>query len=279
MSHMVAPLTDLIGKVGQTKTTKRNKTKKKSWHWDKIHQEAFDQIKEALSREVMLAYPTYGEVFKIYTDASTRQLGAVIMQKGRPLAFFSRKLNEAQQKYSVTELELLSIVECLKEFRGMLWGQKLEVYTDHKNLVRDSLDFSCDRVHRWRLILEEYDPTIFYVEGKLNVVADAMSRLEYNGDINTRNISTHLRRLCFVTLLNRYADKTASGDIFDTQTGEPMVPVHRFCESMQTNDVHTVSRQLGVSPLYYHTKYGGVSYHTSYSNSLVSIGERYDTTE
>ena len=95
-SHMVAPLTDLVGEVGQTKTTKRNKTKKKTWHWDTIHQEAFDQIKEALSREVMLAYPTYGEVFKICTDASTRQLGAVIMQKGRPLAFFSRKLNEAQ---------------------------------------------------------------------------------------------------------------------------------------------------------------------------------------
>ena len=64
----------------------------------------------------MLAYPTYGELFEIHTDASSLQLGAVITQRGRPLAFFSRKLSDTQRKYSVTELELLSIVECLKEF-------------------------------------------------------------------------------------------------------------------------------------------------------------------
>ena len=80
----------------------------------------------------MLAYPDYNEPFEIFMDASTRQLGAVITQKGRPLAFFSRKLNAAQEKYTVTELELLSIVECFKEFTGMLWGQKIKVFTDHK---------------------------------------------------------------------------------------------------------------------------------------------------
>ena len=59
----------------------------------------------------------------------SRQLVAVITQKGRPLAFFSRKLSAAQEKYTVTELELLSIVECFKEFTGMLWGQKIKVFT------------------------------------------------------------------------------------------------------------------------------------------------------
>ena len=77
----------------------------------------------------------------------------MITQNGKPLAFFSRKLNSAQQKDSVTELELLSIVECLKEFKGMLWRQKLKVYTDHNNLVRDALGLTCDRVYQWRLIL------------------------------------------------------------------------------------------------------------------------------
>ena len=91
-------------------------------------------------------YPIYGELFEIYTDASTRQLGAVITQNGRPIAFFSRKLSSPQTKYSVTEQELLSIVECLKEFKGMLWGQKIKVYTDHKNLVQDALGFTSDRV-------------------------------------------------------------------------------------------------------------------------------------
>ena len=56
-----------------------------------------------------MAYPQYavGELFEIYTNASSRQLGGVIAQSGKPLAFYSRKLDSAQQKYSVTELELL----------------------------------------------------------------------------------------------------------------------------------------------------------------------------
>ncbi len=58
--------------------------------------------------------------FEIYMDASTMQLGAVITQYNRPIAFFSRKLSETQTKYSVTEIELLAIVETLKEFRGIL---------------------------------------------------------------------------------------------------------------------------------------------------------------
>ena len=84
-SHLIAPLTDLLGEVGHTKVTKKKGTKKKAWYWASHHQEAFDNVKQTLSREVILAYPTYGELFEIYTDASTRQLGAVITQNGRPI--------------------------------------------------------------------------------------------------------------------------------------------------------------------------------------------------
>jgi hypothetical protein len=75
-----------------------------------------------------LAYPDYSKVFKIYTDASSKQLGAVITQVNRPIAFFSWKLSDTQRKYSVTIIELLAIVETLKEFKGMLWGQNIKVY-------------------------------------------------------------------------------------------------------------------------------------------------------
>ena len=95
-----------------------------------------------------MAYPDYSEVFEIYTDASSKQLGAVITQKNRPIAFFSRKLSIAKRKYSVTKIELLAIVETLKEFKGMLWGQRIKVYTDHKNLMRDALGLTSDRVYR-----------------------------------------------------------------------------------------------------------------------------------
>ena len=74
-------------------------------------------------------------------------MGAVITQQNRPIAFFSRKLSETQQKYSVTEIELLAIVETLKEFKGMLWGQTIKVYTNHKNLIQDALGLTSDRVY------------------------------------------------------------------------------------------------------------------------------------
>jgi hypothetical protein len=82
--------------------------------------------------------------FEIYTDASAMQLGAVIAQDNRPIAFFSRELFKMQQKYSVTEIELLAIVETLKEFKGMLWGQDIKVFTDHKNLTRYALGLTSD---------------------------------------------------------------------------------------------------------------------------------------
>ncbi len=92
------------------------------------------------------------------------QLGAMITQENEPIAFFSRKLSEMQQKYSVTEIELLAIVETLKEFKRMLWGQNIMVYTDHKNLTRDALGLTSDRVYWWQLLLEEYAPEIIYIK-------------------------------------------------------------------------------------------------------------------
>ena len=84
----------------------------------------------------------------------------------------------------MTEIELLAIVETLKEFKGMLWGQKLVVYTDHQNLMRDALGLTSDRVYRWRLILEEYGSEIVYIKGIDNTVADAISRLQYTPALN-----------------------------------------------------------------------------------------------
>jgi len=118
-------------------------------------------------------------------------LGAVITQDNRPIAFFSRKLSETQTRYTVTEIELLAIVETLKEFKGMLWGQIIKVYTDHKNLTRDVLGLTLDRVHQWRLLLEEYAPKIVYIKGTHNTVADAISRLEYNPKLNSTNEYNH----------------------------------------------------------------------------------------
>jgi hypothetical protein len=115
----------------------------------------------------------------------------VITQDNRPIAFFSRKLSKTQQKYSVTEIELLAIVETLKEFKGMLWGQDIKVYTDHKNLTRDALGLISDRAYHWRLLLEEYAPEIIYIKGIHNTVADVILQLEYDPKLNKTNEYTH----------------------------------------------------------------------------------------
>jgi hypothetical protein len=115
-SEMLAPLTYLVGECGETKTTKTNKTKKKPWRWELIHQQAFDNVKATTAKEVVLAYPDFTKPFEIYTDASMMQLRSVITQGNRPITFFSRKLSVTQTKYSVTKIELLAIVETLKEF-------------------------------------------------------------------------------------------------------------------------------------------------------------------
>ena len=86
----------------------------------------------------------------------------------------------------------------------MLWGQKIIVYTDHKNLVRDALGLSSNRVFRWRLTLEEYNPKIIYIKGVDNTVADAISRLEYDPSVNVKNVHWSKKWMNFAILLARY---------------------------------------------------------------------------
>jgi hypothetical protein len=136
-SNMLAPLASLVGECGQTKSTKAKGTKKVPWHWDEVHQRAFDHVKATIAKDVVLTYPDYSKGLEIYTDASSKQLGAVITQDNRPIAFFSWKLSDMQCKYSVTKIELLAIVKTLKEFKVMLWGQNIKVFTDHANLMRE----------------------------------------------------------------------------------------------------------------------------------------------
>src|SRR5687767_6694104 len=138
-------------------------------------------MKRVMFREVLLAYPNFNKVFDIHTDASLYQLGTCISQNGKPIAFYSRKLNLAQTQYTTTERELLFIVEVLNEFRNILLGQQIRVHTDHENLTQRK--FNSDRVMRWRLYIEEYSPDLKYIKGENNVMADALNRLDCEDEI------------------------------------------------------------------------------------------------
>lgn len=119
----------------------------------------------------MLDYSNYSKKFEIHTDASDKQLGAIIAKESKPIAFYSRRLTQ-HKKYTVIERELLAIVETLKELKSILLGQKIVVHIDHQNLTYKN--FNTDQVMRWHLTFEEYSPDLRYIQREKNIVADTL---------------------------------------------------------------------------------------------------------
>ena len=123
-AHHLAPVMELT----------QNK-KKGPITWTEEANKSFEDIKKIVAEDAMLHYPDFNKPFDIHTDSSEYQMGAIISQNGRPVAYWSKKLSTAQKKYPKTDQELLAIVECLKQYKTMLFGQRITVWTDHKNLT------------------------------------------------------------------------------------------------------------------------------------------------
>jgi hypothetical protein len=145
-------------------------------------------MKAIVCREVLLSYPDFNKPFHIHTDASHYQLGAVISQDNRPIAFYSRKLQPAQVRYTTIERELLSIIKTLKEFCNILLaGQQIVVHTDHQNLTHKNFNTKCTM--QWCLIIEEFGPTMEYIKGPKNIVNDTLSHLEMASDTESLDMA------------------------------------------------------------------------------------------
>lgn len=149
---------------------------------------AFNTLKKIISTDQILAYPQFELPFILTTDASGYALGAVLsqMQEGieRPIAFASRTLSETESRYATNEKEALAIVWAVNKFKPYLHGQKFTLITDHKPLTFIKTSDKNDKILRWRLDLENYDYDVKYREGKSNVVADALSRMPIETNIN-----------------------------------------------------------------------------------------------
>ncbi|MCO5558830.1 hypothetical protein L7F22_012418 [Adiantum nelumboides] len=165
-AKIVVPLTDQL------------RTKTKNISWGESQQRSFDKLKVAIAAAPVLTIVDPNKPFVLETDASGEAMGAVLMQRGRPIAFESKKLDCAQQNYSAYERELLAIIHALKKWRHYLFGATFEVRTDHESLKwLSSQNEMKGRKARWAEILQEFDLQTRYQRGKYNVVTDALSRM------------------------------------------------------------------------------------------------------
>jgi hypothetical protein len=150
---------------------------KVEFKWTQKCQEAFEALKEKLTTVPVLVLPDVHKPFSVYCDACYTGLGCVLMQEGRVVAYSSLQLKVHEKNYPTHDLELASVVHALKTWRHYLYGQKCDVYTDHKSLkyifTQSGLNM---RQRRWLELIKDYELEIHYHPGKANVVADALSR-------------------------------------------------------------------------------------------------------
>jgi hypothetical protein len=148
--------------------------------WTDKRQAAFDELKKRLTTAPVLTLPDQSKRFTVYCDASRDVLGCVLMQEGRVIAYASWQLPKHELNYSTHDLELAAVVHALKIWRHYLFGQRCNIYTDHKSLkyifTQNELNM---RQHKWLELVKDYDLEIHYHPGKANVVADALSRKSY----------------------------------------------------------------------------------------------------
>lgn len=163
-SKITTPLTDLLKKGNR-------------WEWSVKCQDAFDQLKQAITKEPVLALPDYSKPYEVHTDASDFAIGGVLMQEGHPVAFESRKLNDTERRYTVQEKEMTAVVHCLRTWRHYLLGTPFVVKTD--NIATSYFQTQkklTPKQARWQDFLAEFDFVLEYKPGKTNLVADALSR-------------------------------------------------------------------------------------------------------
>jgi hypothetical protein len=154
--------------------------KGREFKWYLKCQDSFNQLKLRLMSPPVLVMPDLQKGFDIYCDVCGQGLGCVLMKEGHMIAYASHQLQKHELNYPTHDLELAAIVHALKIWRHHIMGTKCQVYTDHMSLkyIFTQKDVNL-RQHRWLELIKDYDLEIHYHTGKVNLVADALSRKEH----------------------------------------------------------------------------------------------------
>ena len=151
--------------------------KNAKFQWSDACEDSFQTLKQRLITAPVLTIPSGSGGFIVYSDASKNGLGCVLMQNGKVIAYASRQLKEYEKKYRIHDLEVAIVVFALKIWRHYLYGEKCEIYTDHKSLkyffTQKELNM---RQRRLLELVKDYDCIINYYPGKVNMVADTLSK-------------------------------------------------------------------------------------------------------
>ena len=169
------------------------KKKNKRVEWTQECEESFQKLKDICTETPVLAYANYEKPFKLTTDASKKGLGAVLSQmsedgKERPVAFASRTLSKSEKNYTTHKLEFLALKWSITDrFHEYLYGSTFEVFTDNNPLSYVLSSAKLDATgQRWIAALQgPYNFKVHYKPGKLNQVADSLSRIDRDGEIST----------------------------------------------------------------------------------------------
>ncbi|KAL0539787.1 hypothetical protein IC582_024005 [Cucumis melo] len=215
--------------------------------WSKACEDSFQTLKQKLVTAPVLTVPDGSGSFVIYSDASKKGLGCVLMQQGKVVAYASRQLKSHEQNYPTHDLELAAVVFALKIWRHYLYGEKIQIFTDHKSLkyffTQKELNM---RQRRWLELVKDYDCEILYHPGKANVVADALSRkVSHSAALITRQAPLHrdLERAEIVVsvgavtiqLAQLTVQPTLRQRIIDAQSNDPyLVEKRGLAEAGQT---------------------------------------------
>lgn len=152
--------------------------------WTETMNSAFDAAKHSLANAALLAHPKLDAPLAVVVDASLKAIGAALQQwtngSWQPLAFYSHKLSQSQQKWSAYDRELLAIYQAIKYFRPQIEARDFVIYTDHKPLTyafrRNSNNCSPRQFNQLEFIAQ-FTTKIEHVSGIDNVVADCLSRV------------------------------------------------------------------------------------------------------
>ena len=154
-----------------TEPLPRLEDKAVDWCWLAQHQKAFTTVKEYLAKVPVLKYYDVNEEVTIQCDASETGLGAVLMQKGQPIAFASRALTDTETRYAQIEKELLAIVWSTDKFNQYILGREVvHLESDHeplKAVFTKLIHKSPKRLQRMLMASQNYSLDVQYKKGNL----------------------------------------------------------------------------------------------------------------